>query len=193
MDKRRLIAPLALALCALACANPPRFVKRTPVLRLLYRPRMIPYLDSPMFNFEIHRSWQGPESIPGGARYVSKNGRAKISVVFYAEGSREWKPPEQIRRFMRESGAVEDRHILVQVQVSSRTADRAGFTTYLYDPKYLLGEKYEVIFTDMVMIPDPEGVFLAKLESRKLDYPDQLPYFLEVLHSLSLRVPKERD
>jgi hypothetical protein len=192
MSTRRLL-PLALALCALSGANPPRFVKRTPVLRLLYHPRMIPYLDSPMFSFEIHRSWQGPESIPGGARYLSKDGRAKISVVFYAEGSPQWKPPEDLRRAMRESGAVEDRHILVQVQISSRAAERAGYTTYLYDPHYLLGAKYEVLFTDVVLIPDPEGVFLAKLETRKTDYPRQLPYFLDVLHSLSLRVPKQRE
>lgn len=193
MSRRPIFLSLALALCALACANPPRFVKRTPVLRLLYHPRMIPYLDNPLFSFEIHRSWRGPEQLPGGTGYRSGNGAALISVVFYAEGSKEWKPPDEFRRFMRESGAVEDRNILISVQISSRPAERAGFTTYLYDPNYLLGSKVEVRFTDIVLIPYPEGVFIAKLETPKPQYPRHLPYFLEVLHSLTLQVPKASE
>ncbi|MBI5243509.1 MAG: hypothetical protein HY922_07465 [Elusimicrobia bacterium] len=190
MNRLLLIAAASSALL-LGCANPPRFVKKTPALRLLYRPRTTPFLGSPMFTFDIRRTWLGPKEIPGGARYLSRDRRSAISVAFHAQGSKEWKPPEEFRRTMRESGSVEDRHILISVEISSRPAQRAGFTTYSYDPEYLLGVKFDVLFTDIVLVPDPEGIFVAKLETPKPHYPHYLQDFLDVLHSLSLRTPKQ--
>lgn len=184
--KRTLI--LAAACLPCACSWAPRFVRKTPVLRLLYRPSILPYLDDPMFSLEVRRGWKGPEKIPGGVRYEA-GGRASISVAFHASGTEGWKPPEEFRRRMKESGSVEDSHILQEVVLSSRPACRIGYTTYLYDREVLLGERVDIRYTDLVMVPDPEGIFTAKLESAKADYPVYRRDFENLLENLTLRQP----
>jgi hypothetical protein len=183
-------ALLLLPLLASACAHPPKFVKTTPFLRVIYRPSTTPYLGSKMFSFEIKRTWQGPEEKTDAARYRSKDGRAHITVLFVRQGAPEWKPPEEVRRKMKESGAVEDSHMLYAVEVSSRPAERASYTTYVYDSEYLLGQKYEVRYSDAILVPDPEGFFMVSLECPKQDYRRHLRDFEAVLRSLSLRVPR---
>ncbi|MDE2292338.1 MAG: hypothetical protein KGL53_09670, partial [Elusimicrobia bacterium] len=65
---------------AAACADPPLWVRRTPVLRVIWRPWATPYLENPKFSFSIRRTWTGPEFVPGGVRFHAPHGSASISV-----------------------------------------------------------------------------------------------------------------
>ncbi len=182
--------PLLLASLVLcACASPPRFVRKTPVLRLLYRPSTRPYLDDPMFSFDVRRGWKGPEKIPGGVRYEA-GGRAVISVAFLARGTEGWRPPEEFLRRLKEAGSVEDSHIPREVVISSRPASRIGYTTYFYDREVLLGERVDIRYTDIVMVPDAEGIFTAKLETLKADHPVYRRDFDDLLANWTLRAPQ---
>ncbi|MFA6028775.1 MAG: hypothetical protein WC969_02850 [Elusimicrobiota bacterium] len=183
---RRLLL-LAAALPVLACANPPNFVKKTPVLRTLYRPPFKPYLDSPVFSFEIRRSWTGPEPVAGGTRYRSKDGASTIEVAFHAENAKGWRPVAELRRDMAAWGSVEDTHTVVPVRVSTASAYRVAFTSYEYDPEYLLGASSRVTFTDFVLVPDPEGIIVARLRVPKGDYERHLRTFNELLRSMVIR------
>lgn len=178
---------LAAVLPVLSCANPPNFVKKTPVLRMLYRPPFKPCLDSPIFSFEIRRFWTGPEGIPGGVRYRSKDGASTIEVAFHAENAKGWRPVPELRKEMSAWGSVEDTHTVVPVQVSTASAYRVAFTTHEYDPEYLLGASSRVWFTDFVLVPDPEGIIVARLHVPKGDYDRHLRTFNEVLRSMVIR------
>ena len=68
MRVRTLLAAALSAAAFAACASPPMWVRRTPVLRLLYRPWGQLYLENPKFSFEVKRDWKGPELVDGGVR-----------------------------------------------------------------------------------------------------------------------------
>ncbi|MFA6092859.1 MAG: hypothetical protein WCU88_05600 [Elusimicrobiota bacterium] len=184
---------LAAAFLVFACANPPRFVKTTPILRWMHRPRMQPYIDNPIFSFDIHRSWKGPGEVHGVAHYVSKDGRAFIEAAFLNEGQKGYRPPADVRRDMAAWGAVEDSHLVSDVFVSSMPAYRVGFTTYVYDSQELLGASYEVRYTDFILVPDPEGILLLRLECPKAEYRRTRRYFEEVLKGFIIRVLKTKE
>lgn len=153
-------------LLASACANPPKFVKKNAVLRaLFYSPWGQPYVTSPNFTFVIRRSWKGPVEIPDGVRYVEKRKRASISIAYHPQGTPNWTEPEVFKRRMREQGSVEDRHVLDEIIISTRPASRVFFTTYEYDSEYLIGEKMDVLYTELILIPDPEGIYVIRFES----------------------------
>src|SRR5688500_17037078 len=120
-----LLLPLLLAA---ACANPPRFVKRAPVLRLLHRPPTMPYLGDPRFSFELPRKWRGPQTAPGSVRFLAPDGAASITLSFFAPGDKGYLRPEAFRQRMREQGLVSDSHLLYRVEVASRTADAVRFS-----------------------------------------------------------------
>ncbi|MEK7744785.1 MAG: hypothetical protein AAB578_10405, partial [Elusimicrobiota bacterium] len=164
-------------------------LRKIPLLRRLYRPRTTPYWDDPMFSFSISRHWKGPEKITHGVRYVKQGGDAAITVAYYPEGAEGWMPPVQYRQSMREAGTVEDRHILQEMSISSRSASRIGYTSYLYDKEYLLGQKVDIRYTDWIMAEDPGGEFLIKLSCPAKDYETHRPDFEDLLSTLVLRQP----
>lgn len=191
--RRGRAAGAVLFVCAVAsgCANPPRFVKRTPVLRLLYRPWSKPFLDHPQFSFYIKRDWKGPDSVDGGVRFVDPKDRAWISIRFLLPNAEDYKTPNRYRQYMREQGAVEDSHVLRTVQISSRTASIARFTTYNYAPEFLLGESVKVLYTEMTMIPDPAGVYILRYEAPKKYFFKFHRVHRELMQSLTLATPAE--
>jgi len=175
------------------CANPPRFVKRTPVLRLLYRPWSKPFLDHPQFSFYIKRDWNGPISINGGVRYFEPKKRAWITVQFLMSNMEGYKSPNRYRKFMREQGTIGDSHILDTIEISSRTADVARFTTYDYAPEYMLGESYKVLMTEMTMIPDPAGVYVLRYEAPRRYFSKFYKVQKEFINSLAVASPREEE
>lgn len=185
----RLLLLLALA-CAAACAHPPGFVRKTPLLRLIYRPAEAPCpVLHPRFRCMVARRWKGPEKTPGGYVFREPKGRAVISMVFHPEGSPDWKTPTAYRQHMREQGSAEDGRVLYEVLLSSRPASRVRFTTHRYDPRYLLGERKDVFYTDLVMIADPEGIFVFRYESLKAEFARHARVFEEFLRSISFPEP----
>ncbi|MBI5596603.1 MAG: hypothetical protein HY928_10985 [Elusimicrobia bacterium] len=184
-------ALVLLALVSAGCANPPRFVRRTPVLRLLYRPYGHPYLENPKFSFEMKRGWKGPEFIEGGVRFRHPRRRADISIAYHVEGANGWVEPKRYRRWMREQGSTEDRHIVEEVRISSYPASHTVYTTHTYDPEYLLGAKSDVGMTEVFMLPDDQGIFLIRYEAPRRWFHRYRSVFTRFLESLALAVYSE--
>jgi hypothetical protein len=188
-----LLAVFLLGAGAVGCANPPRFVKRTPVLRLIYRPWGKPFLDHPQFSFYVKRDWDGPETIDSGVRFREPKRRAWVSVQFLMPTSPDYRRPNEFRQYMREQGTIGDAHVLSEVEVSSRTASVARFTTYNYSPEFLLGEKVDVLYTEMIMVPDPAGLYLLKYEAQKDRFFKYYRVQKELLRTMTLATPKEEE
>lgn len=168
------------------CANAPRWVRVTPVLKLIYRPYASPYMENPKFSFDIKRTWKGPIPIEGGVRFRHPRGVASISVSYHLEGASGWKEPREYKRWMRLQGSTEDSHIVDQVVVSSYPASHVVFTTHEYSPEYLLGVKKEVIRTELLLLPDEQGIFLIRYDAAVRDFARQRKVFVRMLDSLTL-------
>lgn len=175
----------------LGCRNPPRFVKRTRVLRLLYRPWSRPFLDHPQFSFYIKSSWKGPFSLPGGVRYTDPKKRAWITVQFIMPNMKGYKRPNKYRQHMREQGTVGDSHVLRTVEISSRTASVARFTTFNYSPEFLLGESVKILQTEVTMVPDQAGIYIMRYEAPKRNFFRFYKVQQEFMKSLVLASPME--
>ena len=184
----------SLALLALlfgsACANPPGWVRRTAPFKLLYWPYSSPYLENPRFSFEMKRGWKGPEAVEGGVRF--RRATASISVSYHLEGSPGWKAPKAYRQWMRQQGATEDTHVVDEVALSSKTAAHVVYTTHQYDPQYLLGAKQEVLTTELLMLPDLEGVFVVRYEAAQDDFWRYRRVYERFLESLVLAVAEPK-
>ena len=179
--------PLLLAfLGPLACTHPPRWVRRTPVLKLLYRPWGQPYLENPKFSFEIKRDWKGPESAEGGVRFRAPASTARVTVSYFLEGAPGWRDKKAWGPWMRQQGSTADRHIVDSVEVSSRPAAHVVFTEHEYDPEYLLGARSSVRRIELSVINDEQGVFVVRYEGLLDDALRHRATFLRFLDSLAL-------
>lgn len=184
--RARLAAALALLAFLGACANPPRWVKRTAPFNILYRPWALPYLENPKFSFELKRDWKGPENVDGGVRFRAPRGDAAISVTYVLEGAEGWRAPKAWRQWMRQQGATEDSHVVDSIVVSSRPAQHVIYTEHHYDPEVLLGERSTVRKVELLVHPDEQGVFLIRYEGLRRDFERHRGAFLRMLESLTL-------
>lgn len=177
----------ALSLTGLVgCASPPRWVRRTPVLRLLYRPWGAPYLENPKFTFEFKRDWKGPEPAEGGVRFRAPGGTARMTVSYFLEGAPGWRERKSWPSWMRQQGSTEDSHIVDAVEVSSRPAHHVVFTDHVYDPEYLLGARSAVRRTELAVIPDEQGVFVVRYEGLLGDFNHHRASFYRMLQSMTM-------
>ena len=181
----------AVALAAAACAHPPRFVRTTPVLRLLYVPNTVPYLDHPKFSYELQKRWKGPKIIEGGREFTHPGLDAKLSIAYLSKDSPGWVEPAEYRKYMTTQGSTDDGHVLSAVEISSRTASLIRFTTYRYDTQYLLGQKLDVSYIELIMVPDPDGIYLIRLNAPKARFERAYPDFEDFLKSLTLAEPRK--
>lgn len=180
-------AALLLAAVALAaCANPPRWVKRTRPFTILYRPYALPYLENPKFSFEMKRDWKGPENVEGGVRFRAPRGEAAVTVTYVLEGAPGWREKKAWRQWMRQQGSTEDSHVVDEVVVSSRPAVHVVYTEHHYDPEVLLGERSTVRRVELLVHPDEQGAFLIRYEGLLRDFHRHRGAFLRMLESLTL-------
>jgi hypothetical protein len=151
------------------CAHPPGFVRRSKsLMKTFYRPGTQDFLDNPDFSFQIDADWKGPETNKLGAvRYSEPKGRASFDMIYIKEGSSGWIEPVKYLQKMRETGAVEDAHLLEPLKIGNREGHRVVYTTYQYDPNYRVGEKFEVFQTEEIMAQDPEGYFVMRYKAEK--------------------------
>lgn len=143
---------------------------------------------SERFYFELPKGWKAPVAAPGGATLVDGEGRSGATVAFYPEGSAEWSPPEDFRRRLRSQGSIEDSLELETVTLAGRFATRRRWTTYRYKGK-LLGTKKEVLYSETLLIPDPDGVYLISFRAMKAEFKARRAGFAELLKSIRLPKP----
>ena len=142
---------------------------------------------SERFYFELPKGWKTPVAASGGATLIDGEGRAGATVAFHPSGSPEWSPPEDFRRRLRSQGSVEDSPELETVTLAGRFATRRRWTTYRYKGK-LLGSSKEVLYSETLLIPDPEGVYLISFRATKAEFKARRAGFSELLRSM--RLPK---
>lgn len=142
---------------------------------------------SERFYFELPRGWKPPVTAPGGATLIDGEGRAGATVAFHQEGSADWSPADEVRRRLRSQGSVEDPPDLETVTLSGRFAIRRRWTTHRYKGK-LLGTKEEVLYSETLLVPDPEGIYLISFRAAKAEFKARRAGFSELLKSL--RLPK---
>lgn len=179
-----LIAALALA-CG--CATAPRFVRRTPMLRrLFFRPAVKPYLASQRYLFFYPRGWREPEPIKNGVAVAAPKGRARIGLQYFSKDELGFVPPVKFRQWLREQGEVDDSHLLDELLVSSRAAVRARFHATEYETGALLGSRSESRYSEVLMIDDPDGYFVARFDAPRDRARRYLPAFAGLLDTLML-------
>jgi hypothetical protein len=181
------------ALAAAACSHPPRFVRVTPGLRLLYVPRTVPFLDSPKYSFELHRRWKGPKAVEGGHQFERPGTGGTLWVGYIPADSPAYKPPHAYRQWMTTQGTTEDGHVLSSVEVSSRTASRVRFTSYRYDTEYLLGTRATVSYTEITMVPDPDGLYVVRVDAPKTRFERLYIDIEDMFKTLVLAEPRKEE
>lgn len=159
--------PACLLLAAAAALSGCSYI---PIVRAFFRKPYLPYLYSSEFSFEYPWRWGDGRKIAGGVEFKEPEGRALFAVVYHPKGSPKYIEPARYRQEMPDWGAVEDSHVVYDVVVSSRPAHMVQFTVYEYDPELLLGAQAKVRFTEIIMAPDPKGIYLIRYEAEKADF-----------------------
>lgn len=157
-----------------------------PALKRLFPGPYYPYISNPRFSFEYPRKWGEGRSVPGGIRFRHPSAPVSFSISFLQEGHPEYKPPELFRQYMAAWGAVEDSRVVSDVNISSRPARQVFFTTYQYDPGYLLGARFDVLYSEVIAVPDPEGMYVIRYDADRerfwrRRYRRHFEHFLETL------------
>jgi hypothetical protein len=73
--------------------------------------------------------------------------------------------------------------------VGTRTGQAARVTEYRYPRGTLVGSEVEVTTTENVLVPDPVGMFTARLRAPRGEFEKVLPAFREFLRQLVLGPP----
>lgn len=160
--------------------------KARPARRVRRVPKRAP---ADRYTFISPPGWTGPEKLPAGVRFREPTGLGLITISFHETGSEHWDEPVELRRRMRELGATDDSHALDTVMISGRFASRARFTTYHYTGSEL-GERSAAFYTEMLMIPDPDGVYMIHYRAFAGDFRRLRSVYISFLKSLKL--PKRR-
>lgn len=163
---RRFLAALILVAACGGCRHIPYFKK-------WYKAPYLPYLKHKMFSFEYPRKWGDPVKLDYGAELREPEGLGSFSIEWIPKEAKDYKNPEKYRREMALWGSVEDRHIVNRLEISSRTAYNVTFTSYDYDPRYMLGEKVQIGMTDFTVAADPRGVFVLVLKAPRGNFWDK--------------------
>ncbi|MBI4424390.1 MAG: hypothetical protein HY554_11710 [Elusimicrobia bacterium] len=166
---------------------------RMPYFKRWAKKPYLPYLESKLFSFEHPRAWQ-PVRLPDGAEVRDPDGGAVFSVEFLPLAHPAYKPPKEYRRDMAAWGAIEDKHLVYEIELSSRPAYRVLFTTYEYDARYLLGEKVRVESAELTLVPDERGLFLVKYRAPRgeFDAARNRAQYARFLENLVLSAPKPK-
>jgi len=133
------------------------------------------------------RALPGIEELPiDEMRYVEPGRLAFVSVAFHERSSPAYKAPSELRRRMRQLGSIEDSRSLDTVRVSGRFASRARYTTYFYARSRLLGETVSVFYTELIMVPDPRGVYLIRYQAARDEFRKHRGAYLSFLATFTL-------
>lgn len=142
-------------------------------------------MRSPLYGMRVPRAWKGPEALPDGVKLTEPRGSTYFTVRFLNRGSPEYQEPATFRSAMHQKGGIEDSHVSEIVKVGGRFASRVRFTTHYYTGKKFLGEKDTVYYTELIMVPDPDGLYLVEYRSLKKEFDAHRPDYLRALRSLA--------
>jgi hypothetical protein len=138
------------------------------------------------YSFKVPRGWRGPLIVDGGMRYASPGGTAFFSIAFHKKGSPGYKTPTAHRRWMRAQGSIVDPLLLDPIKVSGRYGSRVRFTTPVTGGEELFGEHQSLIYTEQILVPDPEGIYILQYSARKNTFERHRLRYMAFLRTLKL-------
>lgn len=114
--------------------------------------------------------WGAPRKIAGGLEWREKKDRARLAMTFLTPGTKGYKSSDEYKRTLRDAGSTEDSHRLEEIPFSGRKAYQARFTTYVYPEGTLVGSLSQVFVTEVIMVPEPDGIFLLIYRAQRKDF-----------------------
>lgn len=114
--------------------------------------------------------WGKPRKVPGGLLWKASRDRARVDVRFLQADATGYVPADLFLRQLREAGSPEDEHALFNVELASRTARAARFTTYRYPQAALTGSELKVFVTETLCVVDKDGYYLVRLEAPRAEF-----------------------
>lgn len=142
-------------------------------------------LRSPLYGMRVPKAWKGPEALEDGVKLTEPGGNAYFTVRFLETGSPEWQAPPAFRSSMQQKGGIEDSHVSDIVKLGGRFASRVRFTIHDYAGKRFLGEKDVVYYTELIMAPDPDGLYVVEYRALKSGFDAHRSDYLRMLRSLA--------
>jgi hypothetical protein len=159
---------------------------------LLFKKKKPKLGEGKAFKYIETLDWGEPKPAPGGLRWREKKDRAEIVVSYLKPGMEGFRPREKYLEEMRAAGSPEDSHTLEAVVISSRTAQVARYTTYVYPEGRLLGTAPEVFATETMLVPAAEGYYILRYRAKRDSFSEYYEEFRRFVHYIEYDVPLER-
>ncbi len=114
--------------------------------------------------------WGQPKAAPGGLRWSEPKGRAEVLVAYMQPDVPGYKPRDRYLDDMRAAGSPEDTHVLTEIMISSRPAQVATYTTYLYGEAALPGSEVRVFKTETLLVPAADGYYILRYRALRASF-----------------------
>jgi len=137
--------------------------------------------------------WGPPAYSAGGMTWSQPDGTARIAVFFTSATARGFAGFDAAVREMRAAAStsnVSDKGELYEVRVATRVGSAVRVTSYHYPKETLVGSEVRIAVTETVLVPDPSGMYTARLRASPEDFDKVLPSFREFLLQIVLGAPK---
>ncbi len=154
------------------------------------RNREIPLTEDRFFSWRDTLKWGAPLRAPTGLAWRRPGGEARVAVFFTSATAPGFAGYDEAVRQMRSAADnLEDPAAVYEVRVGTRTGQGARRTAHEYKEGSLVGSEESVTVTETVLVPDPNGVYTARLRAPRGEFEKVLPAFREFLIQLVLGQP----
>lgn len=162
----------------------------------LVRPKQIALKAETILSWRDTLEWGEPQRAGNGLIWAKPGGTARIAVFFTTAAAKGFAGYEAAVAEMRAAAStadVGDQGALYEVRVSTRYGVAARATSTRYREGTLLGSEFKVAVTETVLVPDPAGMYTARLRAAKGEFDEVLPAFREFLLQLVLGAPQKTE
>ena len=154
------------------------------------RNREIPLTEDRFFSWRDTLKWGPPLHASSGLAWKRPGGEARVAVFFTSATAPGFAGyDEAVRQLRAAADNLEDPAAVYEVRVGTRTGQGARLTTHTYKEGSLVGSEERVTVTETVLVPDPYGVYTARLRAPRDEFQKVLPAFHEFLIQLVLGQP----
>jgi hypothetical protein len=155
------------------------------------RNREIPLKQEVFFGWRDTLQWGPPARSKNGLSWRRPGGEARVAVFFTTASAPGFAGYDEALRQMRDAaGGLEDPAALYEVRVGGRFGQASRQTSYRYPEGTLVGSEVAVSVTETTLVPDPSGMYTARLRAPREEFEKILSAYREFLLQLSLERPK---
>ncbi|HAM35988.1 MAG TPA: hypothetical protein DEB40_11030 [Elusimicrobia bacterium] len=153
-----------------------------------WRKRSKPAQRAERFSWVDTLEWGPPRPIRGGLEWRQPKDKARVAVLYFKEAEAGVKPREEYLRELKTLGSPEDTHSLVEVRLSTLTAQSIRYTKYVYPQPYLTGSVSEVFVTETMVAPDAEGYYVLLYRALRKNFEKFYPEYRRFREQLRLEI-----